>query len=187
MTLAQINPPGTGVQGEDIECDVIARGGDVCEGYCYPFAMLQNSTISADGVTVSIAPGDPGYIFGNIVGNTGASAADLRNARFVIALQSFLDTNRGRVKVKGICRAKVKRVDNTDITIGTELHVRQAVAPFATASHLDADAANSSNAPKFYAAYALENYLAASTPSGGTTMLVDFDGWNGIGSGANVT
>lgn len=187
MALAQINPPGVGLVSEDVECQVIARGGDVCEGYCYPFALLQSSAITADGVTVSLAPGAEGYVFGNIVGGLGASAADARNARFVIALKSFLDGAQGRVKVIGICKAKVKRVDNAAIDIGTELHVRVAGGALTTASHLDGDAANSSNAPKFYAAYAMEAVAAASNPSDGATILVDFNGWNGIGSGANVT
>lgn len=185
MTLTVVNPPGTGVAPEDRECLVTARGGNVCQGYCYPFAALQSSVISDDGVTISAVPGTAGYVWGNIAGGNGALSTDARAGRFGIALTDILDGAQGKVKVKGIVQAKVFNSANTAIAIGNELFVsaKSTGTNVSAASALNALTANSGTEPKKYVGHALE--ALSSTPSNGTTMTVVFDGWDGIGGGGN--
>lgn len=186
MTLTTVNPPGTGVMPEDREALVTARGGNVCQGYCYPFAALQSVEITNDSVTVSVVPGTPGYIWGNVIGGNGALSTDSRAGRFCIALQDIYDGAQGKVKVKGFVQAKVYNSANTAIAIGNELWVpvKSTGANVSAASALNALTANTGTEPKKYVGHAME--ALASTPSAGTTMTVLFDGWDGIGGGGNV-
>lgn len=187
MTLTVVPATGLGVVPEDVECFAIARGGAVCQGYCYPFALLQSSLITADGVTISTSPGDPGYVFGNIAGATGVSTNDIRAGKFVIALEDIADTKTGRVKVKGFVNAKVHDSDNTAITIGSALcpAIASAGANVSASSALNAHIANTgATTPRKYVGIALE--ALSSTPSNGTTMRVLFDGWDGIGGAGNL-
>lgn len=188
MTLTKVNPPGCGVEPEDFEANVYARGGNVCEGYCYPFCLNQSNQITLDSVTISTSPGAEGYVFGNIFGGAGAAAADTRAGRFCIAMHDILDRKIGRVKVKGYVRAKVHSTDNSAIGIGDQLFCGvQTVGALnvPVASALRKDVGSASNTPRKYVAIAQE--VLTSTPSDGATMKVLFDGWDGVGGGANRT
>lgn len=183
MGCSRVNPPGFGVMPDDKEAYVIARGGNICAGYCYPFADIQSSQITADGVTISTTPGDPGHPYACVVGGNGLSAGDIRAGRMCIAINDIPDLGFGAVKVKGFVRAFVANTANTNVAIGDPLYgvLKTGATP---ASFLDAKISNTGNAPKKYVAVALQTL--GGTPSGGTTMLVMFDGWDGIGGGGNT-
>lgn len=188
MSLTVVNPPGTGVMPEDRETWVVARGGNVCQGYCYPFADTQSSVISDDSVTVSTVPGAEGYVYGTIVGGDGALSTDARAGHFCIALENIFDGFKGRVKVKGMVNAKVYNSANAAIAIGNELFAapKTAGTNVSAASALNARTANTGSEPKKYLGTALEAYASGSTPSNGTTMKIMFDGWDGVGGGGNL-
>lgn len=184
MSLSEVNPPGFGVMVDDVEAIVTARG-NLSAGYCYPFCDGQSALITSAGVTISTSPGDVGYIYGNVAGGVGAVTADLFAGRFCIALKDCLDGRTTNVKVKGFVRAFVANSTSsgTAVSIGSELVV---LTSGGVSSYLDAKLANVSTSPRKYVAKSLTAISAAVASAGATLVLVDFDGWDGIGSGGNV-
>lgn len=170
-----VNPPGWGVAPGEHDCIVTARNGALSKGYCYTFAALQSAQITNDSVTLSTTPGDVGYPYANA---TGTAAADARAGRFCVALEDIADGATGRVRVRGIVSCAVKDTTNNPIPIGKELY---AIA----SGFLEARTINTGTSPRKYLGLTLE--ANSSTPSTATQLLVDFDGWNGVGSGGNVT
>lgn len=189
MTLADAHPPGGGVVPADVEAVVYARGGNLSTGYLYPFALQQAAAITADGVTLSTVPGDPGFPYRNVVGGVGSTAADFRAGRFCIALQNVNDTEQGRVKIRGLVQAKVADSGNSSINFGKEMvgiSRNSAVVNAPVASILDAKTATGTTGTyRKVLAVALEAYSTAPT-SEGTTIWVDFDGWNGMGAAGEI-
>lgn len=176
MGAQLVNPEGLGVAPAEQDCYVIARGGNLSKGYCYPFAAIQSSVISADGVTLSPIPGNEGWYFGNA--SSTINTNDCRAGRFCIPLENILDGQAGKVRVRGLVKAFVRESNNTAFTVGAELSMVGGNAA------LNAVVATGGNTPRKLLAIALEGN--SSTPSNATEIMIDFDGWDGIGSSGNV-
>lgn len=176
MTIYGVNPPGYGFAPEQRDGIAICRNGNVSAGRVYVFCMNQSAQITNDSVTLSTTPGEDGFPYANI---TTLSSTDRRAGRFCVALEDGVDGRPVKVRVKGIVRVRVVDSANTAITIGKELTSGSG----SNANNLDAAQTNftGSTTLRKILGYALEAY--SSTPSDGTTMLVDFDGWDGVGSG----
>lgn len=201
--MAHINPqgaPGGGfIVAERIE-RVRARGGAVVTGYVYPFCdnTEGNTAITDDGATVSINPGDAGYVYGNIKGGVGATTANQQIASRVgmccLALEDFADGETGRVLLWGIAKAYVGDSGNTTVAFGKELNLQVAGNGTTTgaaglaASYLDAKTL-STTAP--VTAFGRKTFAKAlgtisSSPSTGSLIDVWFDGIEGLGGAGNA-
>lgn len=170
--------PGLGYVPANLDGTFIARGGNISAGRTYPLAVSSNSQITADGVTLSTTPGDPGFPYANIVG-AGIGSTDRRNGRFVVALENGLDGQTVRCRLKGLVRAFVVETTNSAFDIGKEL-----VPGAAGTKQMDATPAsytNGGNTVRKCIGTALE--ASSGTPSDGLTILVDFDGIQGQGWG----
>jgi hypothetical protein len=181
-----------GVAPDDVEVDAHARGGNVCAGYLYPLAILQNATIAADtdpitgaAYVVSRVAGYPGSVFANVKGGTGAASTDGTAGLYAVAMEDVLDEKKGKFKIRGLVRAYVADSGNTAITRGLPL-IPVLSSVLSTPSSLLNTAAASvgAGANPRYVGHVLE--ANASTPSTPILMLVNFDGWNGFGA-ANST
>lgn len=178
MATYGFNGAGYGYVPDTRDITVIARGGNISAGRCYPLALGSANQITADGVTLSTTPGDPGFPYSNAVG-AGIGSTDRRNGIFVIALEDGVDGQPFRGRLKGLVRAYVVDSANSAITIGKEF-----VPGSAGTTQLDASSTSytgGGNTVRKAIARALEAY--SSTPSDGTTILVDFNGEEGIGFG----
>lgn len=166
---------GFGIIPDDWECSAKVRGGNVSAGRLYQFALAQSAEISGDGDTISATPGDAGYVFGSVVGKT-AAAADRKHGIFCIAMETALDGQFAKFKVRGLVRAFVVNSANTNIAIGGET-----LTPTATNS-LDAVSTGNTGGSVSRRRLGLALEAFTSTPSDGTTMTIYFDGWNGVGA-----
>lgn len=206
MTLGPgMNPPGFGPTPDDKEV-LVTTTGQVCAGYLYSFAFLNSSKItqatSAGGLGYATSVNTPGASnspYGVIVGGAGGIAAgDLRCGRFCVALKDIPALGSGLVKVKGLVKAYATLTTPlaspgiTNITVGNEMFVKVSNAfPPASASYgvLDATVANtltlatSITLPRRYVGIALEAVACANASASNSLILVDFDGWDGMGTG----
>lgn len=183
MTLADAQP-GIGIAPDSLEATFVARGGNVCEGYIYPLCFLQHAQINTDGLTVNIFPGTEASIWACVSAASGQAANEGRDGRWVLALESALDTKKFRGMVKGIAKAVVSDLANGTIPRGRKLWDAPAVGGTGLASkgtyHLDSQTlTGTGGVARNTIAQALETYT--STPSDGTLMYVYFDGWDGCG------
>lgn len=176
MTNQLVNPAGYGVTTGEHDAVVIARGGNLSVGYCYPFAAYQSALITDDGDTISTVPGNRGFPYANVAAST--SDGDVRCGRFCVPLEDIYDGQEGRVRVRGIVECYVYDSSNTAVTVGKEL------IPVQANQALNAVTASGGNNPRKFLGYALE--ANSSTPSTPVLMTIDFDGWSGVGGGGNV-
>lgn len=189
MTTAAHGIPGGGVMPDDLETVVTARGGAVKKGSVYAFTLIQYTSTSTDTGTMTGAytPGAAGYVYANIVAPT---ATDLRAGRFCVALEDAADEGKVKVKVRGFVQAKVGDANNAAIAFGRELCVASAIGgstQLSTGGHLDQRVTSGTGGvTRKIVAYALEAYAASDNPSLGTTLWVDFDGWNCMSAGELV-
>lgn len=112
IALAGAHQGNYGVTPETLEGIFFARGGNVCEGYCYPLAILQQGQITADTTTLNVYPGSNDSIWASVSASTSSQAVSAdQEAKgsgiYVIAKESALDTKTFRGVVKGFCRAAV--------------------------------------------------------------------------------
>jgi len=180
MSLNGVQPP-LGAVPETWDVTVRVRNNNVSAGRTYCFALLQNSTITADGETLSTDPNAPGFPYASIV---VGSANDRRTGRYCVALESKNDGELCRVRVRGLVRAFVYNSANANIVVGTELILGNPVTSIATGLDAASTGITGGTTLRKIVGLAMEAY--SSTPSDGTTMVVDFDGWSGLGS-ANST
>lgn len=186
MSLAEVDP-GVGIQPDHKEATFWARGGNVCEGFVYPLAMLQHAQIP-DGVTFNKFPGTDDSIWANVSAAGSQAANEMRDGRWILALESALDDTKFRGLVRGIAKAVVGSLDNATIPCGRKLWAGPANAGAGLAGtaggtyHLESQPlTGTGGVAKGTIAQALETYANASTPSDGTRMYVYFNGWDGCG------
>lgn len=112
IQLASVNQGPYGITPTQEEALFVARGGNVCEGYCYPLAILQQGQITADTGTLNVYPGSADSLWAGVSASTSSSAttADQESKGsgiYIIAKEAALDTHTFRGVVKGFCRAAV--------------------------------------------------------------------------------
>lgn len=196
MPLSSVNLP-FGIQPDYKEAIFTARAGYVCEGYSYPLTWWGKADLMADQTvttyTMSLHGGPGGHesIWANVGGAPDPTlrGRSQKSGFWVVALESAEDTKSFRGLVYGITKAKVSSKLNTAISVGAGLWMDASTSGVNVSAgpHLEAldlsGSGGSSATLRRVLAVAMEDYAVGSTPSDGTTMYVNFDGYHGFGSG----
>jgi hypothetical protein len=186
MTLSEAQP-GIGIQPDTVIATFVARAGNVCEGYVYPMTFLQWTAITADtgAGNYSRFPGVDNSMWACVSAAANQAANEGRDGRWVLALESALDTTKFRGMVKGIAKAVVSDLANATIPTGRKLWDAPAVGSGLAGSaggtyHLDSQAlTGTGGVARNTIAQALETVTG--TTSDGALMWVYFNGWDGCG------
>lgn len=194
MPLSPVNLP-FGIQPDYKEAIFTARNGYVCEGYCYPLTfwgkadLMSDQTVTTYTMSLHGGPGGRESIWANVGGGADPTlrGRSQKSGYWVVALESQEDTKSFRGLVYGITKAKVNSKLYQTISVGNQLWVDASTTGINVSSgpHLESldlsGSGGSSATLRRVVAVALEDF--STTPSEGTTMYVNFDGYHGFGSG----